>query len=135
MTGSGVTEEHKLNYEHQGDEAKVEVVTSAATVLVAKIKELFVADGLLSQWVEKAKERGPADFPRHRRRRRILRATNGDEAGPILAFILALLLLVLIGVGVVLFKLFALQEGQSSHERRITSLERSPPSGSPSRID
>lgn len=51
MTGSGVTEEHHLAYEHQGDEAKVEVVTTTATTLTEKVKDLFREDGRLSQMV------------------------------------------------------------------------------------
>jgi hypothetical protein len=51
----GGVEEHKWNFEHKGDEAKADMVASAATTLTQKVKDLFSVDGLLAQLVEKAR--------------------------------------------------------------------------------
>lgn len=129
MGDTGAVEEKAWNFEHKGDDTKATMVASAATVLVNNVKEVFGAQGLLTKWFKEHQlpVRGPVDFPR--RRRRDLRATNGDEGGPVLAAIFALLLLVLISVVVMLFQLYTLKEGQTSHERRIYQLERNRSAG------
>ncbi len=134
-TGDG---EHKWNFEHRGDEAKADIAIGAATALTAKIKELFAADGIVAQMVEKAgrtKERGPNDFVERRRRPQYLKFQNGNESddrtNPLLAWIFALLLIILVSVGVALHKLSNIEQGQDEHERRISRLERPAANGTP----
>lgn len=115
----------------RGTESKVEVVASAATVLVNNVKEVFGAQGLLTKWFKEhaLSIRGPVDFPR--RRRRSIELRNGDQNrdSPWLPVIVVLLLVAIVGGVVVLFQLHAIQEGQSDHERRIYQLERNRSAG------
>lgn len=137
-TGESVQEKH-WNFEHKGDETKAELAVSAATTLTGKIKELFAADGLIAQVVEKAgraQERGPRDYAERRRRPQYLALRNGDanedSHNPLLAWIFALLLIILASVGVALHKLSNIEKGLNKNERN--AIERPAGDGTPGEL-
>jgi hypothetical protein len=134
---TGEAEEKHWDSSHDGDDIKAAAVEGAQTTLAAKMIEAFKADGLFYKAMETVKDnlRGPKDFVERRRRPLYLKLQNGNESddreSPLLAWIFALLLIILVSVGVVLHKLSNIEQGQDNHERRISSLERTTADGTP----
>ena len=132
-TIEGSVEEHSLNFERQGDEIKPseELHAAAERVGVAAFRAHGMAEeagkvlntikGMLSSVLS---DRGPSDFPK-RRRPRYVRITNNDEGfeNRLLPWILGLLLVILFGVGLVLYQLKSIEKGQDGHEQRINRIE------------
>jgi hypothetical protein len=121
--------EHAYNFEHQGDEQKsIAELRSAADRLA---KDAFTVHGIVNALGNLFGDlkgmisgmhpvRGPLDFAERRRRPRYVRVTNGDEGGAnriliaVLVANVALLLILSVGVGVALYKLSNIEQGQGN---------------------